>query len=128
MKRKPAQRQRLTWTNSATGEVIRLQLTHTADYISAGTDHLEIESVPKHVPHPLSQTGYRSHFIGQAKLKSAGSTAAFVTRWLDEVTKPKAHGDREAQQRQGDLFAWAARQTAVRSSARKRTRPAHVST
>jgi hypothetical protein len=65
-KRKPAKViiHTVTWTHPITGKPRSLELTDTRDCLHAGNDHLEIRSIkPRDAPHPLSATGYLSHFI-----------------------------------------------------------------
>ena len=63
----------VTWTHPITGKPRSLELTHTRDYLLAGNDHLEIRSIkPRDAPHPLSATGYLSHFVDAEELKAKG--------------------------------------------------------
>lgn len=54
-------------------------------------DHLEIRSVnPERAPLPITETGYRSHFIQPGTVEAhGGDVIAQVTAWLDEeAAKP----------------------------------------
>lgn len=67
--------------------------------------HLEIETQePVHAPLPMTETGYRSHFIGQGMVEEAGGPASFVWAWLEEAAKGKGWSIIEAESRQLALF------------------------
>jgi hypothetical protein len=48
------------------------------------TAHLEIVTEDRR-PHPISETGYRSHFTPRQVVEEAGGLEAFVRAWLEEV-------------------------------------------
>ena len=80
--------------------------------IHHGNDHLEIRSTkPRDAPHPLSATGYLSHFIDTDELKAKGGAVRFVTDWLVAEAKSRAFVTAEQKRLQGDLFTWADRRT-----------------
>jgi len=96
----------VTWTHPITGKPHCLELTHTRDYINRGNEHLEIRSIkPRDAPHPLSATGYRSHFVDADELKATGGAVRFVTDWLAREARTKAFVAAEQKRLQGDLFA-----------------------
>jgi hypothetical protein len=98
----------VTWTHPITGRAKSLELTHTRDYVNRGNDHLEIRSMkPRDAPHPLSATGYLSHFIDADELKAKGGAVRFVTNWLAMEAKARAFISAEQKRLQGDLFGWA---------------------
>lgn len=53
-------------------------------------DHIEIRSIdPAHAPLPITQTGYRSHFISDDELQDFDSPLDFVQTWMRvEAAKP----------------------------------------
>jgi hypothetical protein len=111
----------VTWTHPITGKPRSLELTHTRDYLHAGNDHLEIRSIrPRDAPHPLSSTGYLSHFINAGELKAKGGAVRFVSDWLASEAKSRAFIAAEQKRLQGDLFSWAERR---HPSPRKPPRP-----
>ena len=60
-----------------------IQIRHVAEW-GAGYDHLEIRTIePKRAKLPISETGYRSHFLPGFELAEQGGAVAFVTAWLD---------------------------------------------
>ena len=55
----------------------------------AGTAHLQIRA--RHArPLPITDTGYRSHFISPADVEHLGGPVAYVTAWLDTMAQTKA--------------------------------------
>lgn len=110
MTKRKVSKRTVTWTHPITGKPRHLELTHTRDYLHAGNDHLEIRSIkPRDAPHPLSATGYLSHFIDAGELKAKGGAVRFVTDWLSKEAKSRAFIAAEQKRLQGDLFSWAER-------------------
>lgn len=125
----PVRRSRfeMDWRNALTGETVRLRVTHSRDYLSPGQDHVEIESIaPPRAPLPLTETGYRSHFIPGAELARFGSVRCFVEGWLETTAKSKDWQKRQQAAAQGDLFQWAEARDEVGAKGKRRTagRPA----
>ena len=114
----------VTWTHPITGKPRSLELTHTRDYLNAGNHHLEIRSVrPRNAPHPLSATGYFSHFIDADELRAQGSAVRFLTGWLAREAKTKSFVAAEQKRLQGDLFAAGTPTAQGPGSARQPARP-----
>jgi len=66
-------RYEINWQNPLTHETVRIRITHAREYLSSGSDHIEVESVrPKRAPLPITETGYRSHFMPALDLINAG--------------------------------------------------------
>ena len=104
-------RYEIDWLNAAASTTVRIRITHARDYLSSGSDHLEIESIkPPKAPLPITETGYRSHFMNALELINAGGPVTFVTAWLDQDAKGKAWTKVATAKTQGDLFQWAAAQ------------------
>lgn len=96
------------WTDPAGGSVIRIRVTHARDYLASGSDHLETESLrPKKAPLPITETGYRSHFITPLELMNAGGPVTFVRSWLDREAAGNGWTRAATAKAQGDLFSWA---------------------
>lgn len=107
-------RYKVEWLNPVNNERVRIRITHAREYLSSGTDHLEIESIkPKRAPLPISETGYRSHFIPALDLINAGGPVTFVTAWLEREAKGRAWTKATTSRAQGDLFSWAETQGEV---------------
>jgi hypothetical protein len=125
----------LEWTHPLTGRRARLRITVTANYLQQGSTHLEIRSLrPRNTPHPLSPTGYRSHFIDAAELRATGGPVRFVRAWIErEATSPQFLRE-DLARRQGNLFEWAEAHAATvavpkmarRPSAKSARRPART--
>jgi hypothetical protein len=96
------------WRDPASGNTVTIRIIHSRDYLSSGNDHVEIESLrPRKAPLPITETGYRSHFMPPLDLMNAGGPVTFVTAWLDQEAKGKAWSKAASSKAQGDLFAWA---------------------
>ena len=118
-------RHEIDWKHPATGESIRLRITHARDYLVEGTDHVEVESIrPKRAPLPITETGYCSSFIDWRQLQAAGGPLAFIEGWLARETQSKAWRKRDQAVRQGDLFTWAEAQSQVGAKGGKPKAPA----
>lgn len=71
------------------------------DYIS----HLQVESVlPEKAALPITETGYRSHFLHCGDVDAAGGPLAYVTTWLDAEAEQPDWREREQTARQMSLF------------------------
>ncbi len=122
-------RYEIEWRNPVSNESVRIRITHARDYLSSGSDHIEVESIaPKKSPLPITETGYRSHFIPALELMNAGGPVTFVTAWIEQQAKGKMWSKAAAAKVQGDLFQWAQAQTEVaprkRSARPQRPAPA----
>lgn len=113
----------INWRDPVSSSVIKLSITQSRDYLGQGQDHIEVQAVkPAKAPLPISETGYRSHFMTTLELINAGGPVAFVTGWLDREAKDKDWTRRQTARQQGDLFAWAEAQAEVgRKVAKPRT-------
>ena len=61
-----------------------LTLRWCAQWFEDVTAHLEIVTEDRR-PHPISETGYRSHFTHRQVVEEVGGPEAFVRAWLEEV-------------------------------------------
>lgn len=68
----------LTWKGQA------LTLRWCVQWLGNETAHLEVVTEDRR-PHPISETGYRSHFTHRQVVEEAGGPEAFVRAWLEEV-------------------------------------------
>jgi len=99
---------KIDWCDPVAGASVRIRVTHSRDYLGQRQDHIEVESIaPKKAPLPITETGYRSHFIAPLELINAGGPVTFVAAWLDREAKSKDWQKRVAIRQQGDLFQWA---------------------
>jgi hypothetical protein len=116
----------MEWRNAITGQTVRLRVTHSRNYLTTGSDHIEIEAIePKRAILPITETGYRSHFIKSDDVERAGGVRRFVTDWLASAAASKPWQRSQQAAKQGDLFQWAeAKQEVAVPRKRKSKRPA----
>jgi len=96
------------WRDPGTDSVVRIGVKHERDYLGQGQDHVEITSLrPRAAPLPITETGYKSHFIAAIDLINAGGPVTLVTAWLDAEARSKAWQRLANTKAQGDLFKWA---------------------
>jgi hypothetical protein len=68
-------------------------------------DHLQIETLdPIRAPLPITETGYRSHFIAKDLIEQAGGPAAYLEAWLDHAATAKGWAAIEDTVRQYELL------------------------
>ena len=68
-------------------------------------DHIQIETLePQRAPLPITETGYRSHFIAKGIVEDAGGPSAYVLAWLNDSATGKGWYEIEAGLRQLSLF------------------------
>lgn len=66
---------------------------------AANIAHLQIESVSRERL-PITETGYRSHFVPANEIDQAGGPVAYAVAWLDYMARSKewkAYADASAQ-------------------------------
>jgi hypothetical protein len=118
-------RYEIDWRDPVADKTIRLKITHSRDYFGQGQDNIEVESiVPAKAPLPITETGYRSHFIAPLELMNEGGPVTFVTAWLDREARTKDWLKQVVKKQQGDLFQWAEAQTEI--GKRKNSKPASL--
>ena len=67
--------------------------------------HLQIQSVaPECAPLPITETGYRSHFIPACDVIADGGPLAYARAWLDHEAATPAWKSQAEGARQGTLF------------------------
>jgi hypothetical protein len=101
----PKTTQKKTTTTKLVWRDVTCRVKHTPNYLSKGWSHIEIIVVsPKKAPLPITETGYRSHFLDENLLKKAGGPATFFLDWIEREAATKAWAKAEFKWRQGDLF------------------------
>lgn len=88
---------------------IEIEIRWIADYLAfddgQSMAHLEIESIaPAHAPLPITETGYRSHFIGRSVVEHMGDPEAYVEAWIDEMSHTHAWRETAVASKQLALF------------------------
>jgi len=67
--------------------------------------HLELRVLaPEGVPIPVTETGYRSHFLPRGYVEQAGGPVAYVRSWLEREAPSPAYRYALARWRQLELF------------------------
>ncbi len=67
--------------------------------------HLELRVIaPEGAPIPVTDTGYRSHFLYPFWVREAGGPVAYVRQWLDGESRSPAYRRALDRWRQLDLF------------------------
>lgn len=67
--------------------------------------HLTVTTVtPKRTPLPITETGYRSHFLHPSEVTEAGGAVAYVRAWLDDMAQSREWKTYEQASRQLSLF------------------------
>jgi hypothetical protein len=70
---------------------------------SANAAHLQIESVGR-LRLPITETGYRSHFVAAEEIAQAGGPVAYALAWLDYMGRSKEWKAYAEASRQLSLF------------------------
>lgn len=65
----------ITWRS------VQIEITYTPEKFGM-TDHIELRTKGK-AKLPVTETGYRSHFMDKGAVAAHGGAVAFVTAWLD---------------------------------------------
>ncbi len=67
--------------------------------------HLQVRAIdPASTPLPITETGYRSHFVCTDLVTENGGPVAFVRDWLDAEARSPAWRKRQEAARQLSLF------------------------
>jgi len=88
---------------------IEIEIRWNADYLAfegcPDMAHLEIESLsPPRAPLPMTETGYRSHFIHAEEVERIGGPEAYVEAWITDLAGTAAWLQTDAAARQLALF------------------------
>ena len=82
-------------------EDIAFDLSYTQPSYASPYHHIELRAKERL---PVTETGYRSHFIHPKELALWASPEAFVTEWLDTSAKDPSWQEYRQQSRQLSLF------------------------
>lgn len=85
---------------------IEIEVSFERFYLACGyISHLQVESIrPEKAALPITETGYRSHFLHFSDVDAAGGPLAYVTRWLNAEAAMPEWREREQTTRQMSLF------------------------
>ncbi len=69
-----------------------------ASIVGEDLAHIEVRSIhPTNAPLPITDTGYRSHFVAASAVVAAGGAVAYVDVWLEVDSDTPAWRKRERQ-------------------------------
>jgi hypothetical protein len=88
------------------GTTIRVKYeSHWLSLPETETAHIELDVMdPEGAPLPVTDTGYRSHFLRCSVAENAGGPAAYVKAWLDAEARSAVWQRRINSWRQLSLF------------------------
>ena len=97
------EREEITWDG------ITIEVGWAPEYFSIGNGktmgHLEIASIkPDRAPLPMTETGYRSHWLQPEEMDEYGGALNYVEAWLAHAAKSKDWLERKAAFDQLELF------------------------
>jgi len=72
-------------THTIVWRATKIEITFTPEKFGMA-DHIELHTEGK-VALPVTETGYRSHFLAAGTIEAHGGAVAFVTGWLDHEAK-----------------------------------------
>lgn len=75
----------ITWRS------VEIEVTFTPEKFGM-VDHIELHTKNK-TPLPVTETGYRSHFMNKGTVVHHGGAVTFVTTWLDHETEREGWGN-----------------------------------
>lgn len=83
---------------------ISLKIRHCPMWSKAvEIDHIEVVS-DKRVPLPITETGYKSHFLTPEQIADIGTPVDYVMAWLGHAAQSETWKRNEAGSRQLSLF------------------------
>lgn len=82
-------------------EGIAVSISHISNWLNTEYDHIELRAG---VRLPVTETGYRSHFMQPEELAEFDGVEDFVRQWLGEAAQSKAWKTHVAESRQLSLF------------------------
>ena len=71
-------------TLSIIWEGMTIAVSHKSNWLNTGYDHIELRADQRL---PVTQTGYRSHFMPPEELAHFDSVENFARQWLDGAAK-----------------------------------------
>lgn len=84
---------------------ITLSVTYDPAAFGGVTSHLQVQSIaPERARLPITETGYRSHFLPPGCVEQAGGPHAYVSAWLEQASNSLEWQKYLEQSRQGSLF------------------------
>lgn len=82
-----------------------IDIRHVSNWHNCNIDHLEIQTAsPERAALPITETGYKSHFLCESHIIEAGGAVAYVRAWLDHDARSAEWKAQAETSRQGTLF------------------------
>lgn len=81
---------------------IELVIEHTPNW-AVSFDHIAITTIDKAIL-PITETGYKSHFLPLDQIAKYGDAVAYVLAWLEHEGESEAWKKHEAKIAQMELF------------------------
>jgi hypothetical protein len=90
---------------------VDIEITFERDWLSIAREHdlaaahLTVTAIlPKRAPLPITESGYRSHFLHFEEVDQAGGPTAYVETWLNDMARSREWLAYETVGRQLSLF------------------------
>jgi hypothetical protein len=103
--------ERVIETHTLLWRGVSLEITFERDWLGIASkydlaaSHLTVTAIePKRAPLPITETGYRSHFLGFEDIDQVGGPVAYVKAWLDHMAQSREWIDHQQASRQLSLF------------------------
>jgi hypothetical protein len=68
---------------------IPIQVSHVENWCDTDMDHIEVH-VEGDARIPITDTGYRSHFVHRSSIREYGGADEYVLAWLDDTAQSRA--------------------------------------
>ncbi len=87
-----------------------IEVRYVADWLKScrswmPVSHIEVTTIdPPRVPLPITETGYKSHFLHPSVIDAEGGPEAYVRQWLNATAQSPDWQEQEAASRQMSLF------------------------
>lgn len=78
-----------------------MSISHTSNWLNSEFHHIELRAEEKL---PVTETGYRSHFIHQDEFALFENVTCFVEQWLDTAANSPGWIKHKEESRQLSLF------------------------
>ena len=78
-----------------------IRVSYQPNWLNSDTWHIELRCAERL---PVTETGYRSHFLNAPEFDDEHAIAAYITSWLDEASNNLAWHRYLQDSRQLDLF------------------------
>lgn len=95
----------IEWCNYQIKVMYAYDPMRMAEYYDEPMSHIQIVTIePERAALPITDTGYKSHFIPESNIAKYGSAKDYVLAWLNEAATSPAWIKAEEERRQYSLF------------------------